>query len=112
MRTTGETGARSGGRLGSLVPAGTTVTRRAFNVSAASGVTRPPGSSSTVDPGSIRRASASLIRENRSTATSTPGHHANVGQISVVLVHIESVADDESIVDGKTDVLHFHVDFA
>ena len=43
-------------------PAGTTVTRRARSVSHASGVTWPPFSSSTVEPGSICRASASLMK--------------------------------------------------
>jgi len=60
-RRTSATGARSAGSVGSPVPAGTTVTRRAASVSRASGVTWPPAASSTTDPMSSTRASASVM---------------------------------------------------
>src|SRR6185503_15485654 len=97
MRFTGETGARSAGRLGSAVPARTTVTRRSRNVSAARGVTCPRASNSTVVPGSISRASVSVMIANLRTATLIgPLHHTDERQAAVLLVEIQAVPDHES----------------
>src|SRR5690606_22203118 len=110
-RAMGWTGARSAGNVGSDVPARTTVTRRAASVSAASGVTWPPASSSTVAPTGICRASASAISRNRIADTSLPSvHHANVRQVAKLLVEVEAVADDEPIGNLEADVVDRHVD--
>src|SRR5688500_18022933 len=109
-RLTGKTGARSAGRLGSALPARTTVTRRSRNVSAARGVTCPRASNSTVVPGSISRASVSVMIANLRTAMSVGTlDYANEWKVAVLLVEIKSVPDDEPVVDGEADVLDRYI---
>src|SRR5262245_13752673 len=95
------TGARSSGSDGSTGPVRTTVTRRSVSVSCASGVTWPPDASSTLLPGSIVRASASVVMSKRLA----PIEHRDMGEVPVLLGVIESVADDEPILNRKPDVL-------
>src|SRR5689334_7321937 len=60
-------------------PSRTTVTRRSFSVSAASGVMWPPLASVTVSPRSSTRASLSVIISNRFKSPYDPTRDSNFG---------------------------------
>src|SRR5215213_6035072 len=40
------------------------------------------------------------------TAVRLPLEYSNVRQVAIALVVVESVADDEMVVDGESDILH------
>src|SRR5262245_25042699 len=116
-------GARSPGSPSSLDPERTTVTRRAANVSRASGVTWPLAESSTVAPISSVRASASVMMSNLFMVHCLPPEggsdnltfiiqHRDIRHIAKLLGKVEAVADNEMIFDRESNVFNRHVDLS